>query len=478
MLAVPLKRNEYVLVLPNYYIKVAHIFAAITTTLKPMYSFSSPVVGPDGAAVGPDGAAVGPEMHVDLQNKENIPEDATDISVKQVNLCSNRINALLNHHTYAEIPKDQTISIQPVFCTINREGGVTKHLNDEPGIPELEALYNNVYNFKEGGFTGMNDTMQKVYDQDLQTFFKAFTGKKTMPSDIKKFSDIKLKDYSKVKGCSSSSSPFNRGYKGNLRQKLFADYAENIRNMVANTEIQQTALLKVLKSLFTEPKKNQKTGKLETTINPKLTGQLLQKLTEDTRTAIVKLYTGCEEDFVKGLKIFEAIVEKHMKDKTLKSIDSLGKPMEQPVEDESQPQPAAMEPQPQPAAMEPQPQPPAMEPQPQPPAMEPQPQPAAMEPQPKPPAMAAPVMEPQPVAVPPAPALGGEDRAIPETNLLAKLNPEKEIGNLYGQGEADVKNVVGTDEERMKQLEEKLRADIGGDFRKENVMIPAQAPPA
>ena len=167
-----------------------------------------------------------------------------------------------------------------------------------------------------------------------------------------------------------------------------------------------------------------------------------------------------------------------MKDKTLKSIDSLGKPMEQPVEDESQPQPAAMEPQPQPAAMEPQPQPPAMEPQPQPPAMEPQPQPAAMEPQPKPPAMAAPVMEPQPVAVPPAPALGGEDRAIPETNLLAKLNPEKEIGNLYGQGEADVKNVVGTDEERMKQLEEKLRADIGGDFRKENVMIPAQAPPA
>ena len=461
------KKKRICIGIAKYYVKVAHIFAAITTTLKPMYSFSSPAPAP----------APAPEGQVDLQNKENIPDDATDISVKQVNLCSNRINALLNHHTYAEIPKDQTISIQPVFCTINREGGVTKHLNDEPGIPELEALYNNVYNFKEGGFTGMNDTMQKVYDKDLQTFFKAFTRKKTMPSDIKKFSDIKLKDYSKLKGCSSSSSPFNRGYKGNLRQKLFADYAENIRTMVANTETQQAALLEVLKSLFTEPKKNPKTGKLETTINPKLTGQLLQKLTEDTRTAIVKLYTGCEEDFVKGLKIFEAIVEKHIKDKALMSIDSLGKPMEQPVEDESQPQHAAMEPQP--AAMEPQPA--AAEPQPaaaepQPPAMEPQP--AAMEPQPQPAAMAAPVMEPQPVAVPPAPALGGEDRAVPETNLLAKLNPEKEIGNLYGQGEADVKNVVGTNEERMRHLEEKLRADIGGDFRKENVMIPAQAPPA
>ena len=45
------------------------------------------------------------------------------------------------------------------------------------------------------------------------------------------------------------------------------------------------------------------------TINPNLTEESLQKLVEQTRETILQLYIGCEDDFNKGLSLFNAIVD-------------------------------------------------------------------------------------------------------------------------------------------------------------------------
>jgi len=49
----------------------------------------------------------------------------------------------------------------------------------------------------------------------------------------------------------------------------------------------------------------------------------LNILIEDTRNLIVNLYLQCETDFVKGVKIYEAIVETQIFETTQKHIEQL-----------------------------------------------------------------------------------------------------------------------------------------------------------
>ena len=60
-------------------------------------------------------------------------------------------------------------------------------------------------------------------------------------------------------------------------------------------------------------------------INPKLTDESLQKNIVKTRKIIVELYIKCETDYVNGLKIYEAIVEKKILETTQKQINTLQK---------------------------------------------------------------------------------------------------------------------------------------------------------
>ena len=63
-------------------------------------------------------------------------------------------------------------------------------------------------------------------------------------------------------------------------------------------------------------------------INPKLTSDGLQKLVVKAREIIVSLYVKCEDDFVKGLGIFEAIVEKQLKDTSEEQMEKLKETLE------------------------------------------------------------------------------------------------------------------------------------------------------
>jgi hypothetical protein len=101
-------------------------------------------------------------------------------------------------------------------------------------------------------------------------------------------------------------------------------YAENIRNMIQNAADNQSKLLTVINELFTYVN-DKRTNKKVIRVNPKLTEESLQKAVEKTRRLIIDLYIKCENDYVNGVKIYEAIVESKILSTTEKQIENLKK---------------------------------------------------------------------------------------------------------------------------------------------------------
>jgi hypothetical protein len=168
----------------------------------------------------------------------------------------------------------------------------------------------------------MSNPTKNQFMKDLKLFYTAFTGNETMPPEITKFSDIKLRDYNKKSGCQGATPVLKGKYTMNQKDKLFIDYAENTKKMIQSAADNQSKLLSVINELFTyviDPY----SGKKVIRINPKLNDELLQKAVEKTRRFIVDLYIKCETDYVNGIKLYEAIVESKILETTQKQIDSL-----------------------------------------------------------------------------------------------------------------------------------------------------------
>ena len=123
--------------------------------------------------------------------------------------------------------------------------------------------------------------------------------------EIKSFSDIPLQDFHNHPLCKKHS--WEHSFTGSPNDKLFQEYAIHIQNMIQKSQELEKSLLSVIKKLFVywiDPIKREKV----LTINPNLDDKLLQQLVEQTRETILKLYIGCEDDFNKGLTLFNAIV--------------------------------------------------------------------------------------------------------------------------------------------------------------------------
>jgi hypothetical protein len=216
------------------------------------------------------------------------------------------------------------VTIQPKVCDMNTtKTGLDPTLADEPGITELMRLYlDDKYDYSNGSFTGMSDETKKQFLQDLSLFYTAFTGNENMPPEVTKFSDIKLRDYSRKSGCQGENPIFKAKYTLNKNDKLLVDYAENTKRMIQSAADNQSKLLSVINELFTyviDPY----SGKKAIRINPKLTEDSLQKAVEKTRRFIVDLYVKCENDYVNGIKLYEAIVESKILETTKNQIKTL-----------------------------------------------------------------------------------------------------------------------------------------------------------
>ena len=310
----------------KFYIKIAHLFAAILKTVNPVYVYGTHKVG--------------------IMNKTRIPK-GTQVSLEEINLCNRRINSLKSTNS-----PDGKITAKVNNCNLNRKVTtksigedildninvpygqkmvMTKNLNDEIGIPELEKLYYDIYDFTKGKFLYMSPKSKAQYQKDLKLFYTTFTGKNDFNrwnrNKDKKFKDVPLIAYHNTEPCKDDNSAWKKTYVGTKKNRLFKQFAQNIKTMISNTKTSQFKMLEILDKVFvwsdiknTNKKIKNRNVALESkvvTINPKLTNEKLNQLVDKARKMIVDSYITCEKDYQKALQIFEAIMGEKMLKKTI-----------------------------------------------------------------------------------------------------------------------------------------------------------------
>jgi hypothetical protein len=298
-----LKKKRICIGIAKFYVKIAHLFSAIVTTINPVYSYKDDQ---------------GNLIKQPLAQKDSIPANV-ERKLHKLSLCSRRIDILKGSQDWKRIPENGDFTVNPKVCSDTKQS-----LQEEPGIPELMHLYCDKPfsddNFqKTCDFKSMSNTAQRHYKEDLHRFYKAFTGKDEVPADLMSFSQIKLRDYN---SCKNAPSARAQSFRGNLKDELFGQYAENLRTMIHNANDNQAKLLDVINELFTYDVVDEK--KL-IRVKPTLTEAILQELTEKTRRIIVQMYLKCEEDFERGVKLYEAIVENQILHTTQSQIKQLEK---------------------------------------------------------------------------------------------------------------------------------------------------------
>jgi len=325
----PKKKERLCIGIAKFYVKIAHLYGAILKSLNPVYRYKNPTIDPNIQS--------GQIEEISLSDKHKYEQlwSQYNIVPKEVklNLCSNRIKALVNNSNFF-VNNNEKVDINPNFCNINVDNnGQTKSLLEEIGMRELQKLYWDDFDYKTGKFIGMTEEMRKnIFNKDLKTLYTAFTGENSMPSNIKDFSDIPLRNFHESRGCSKKPERYKKTYTASYKNKLFKKYADNIQTMIKNADKKQDELTSILKDIFV-PIINKKTKLRDIIINPLLNQKLLQELIDKTRKILVELYIGCEEDFIKGLQIFEQIVENQIKQTSDIQISNLKKSLKETLEE-------------------------------------------------------------------------------------------------------------------------------------------------
>ena len=139
-----LKKKRVCIGIAKFYVKIAHVFAAIVMTINPVYSYKD---------------ATGQTVKTGLMEKDKIPKNV-DRKLYKLNICDNRIRALKKGEEIDDVA--ETVTIQPRVCDMNStKTGLEKTLADEPGITELMNLYlDDNYDYSNGTFTGMSKKLE------------------------------------------------------------------------------------------------------------------------------------------------------------------------------------------------------------------------------------------------------------------------------------------------------------------------------
>jgi Mg2+ and Co2+ transporter CorA len=310
----------------KFYVRIAHVFSAIISTISPNWKA--------GASA----------------NGNSAPD-----------FCKVRIDSLLKSAQMMrdENGKDQYVSVQPTVCSLYGSGSP---MSAQPGFPDLDLLYNDIYDFEKGVFNRRSQSMDAKYKADLTILFKAFTGSSNKPDNITRFSDINIVSLAKrVPECGAHvptaqpapvpeisktadqdprvsekieiervrknaelqdkyirtvaanlSGSFAAPPKGVFKQNgAYSDYVGHVNTMISNAERSRNNLIKILDKMFLIVTVD---SKPKITIHPTLTSEALDSLVNQTRDQIMQLYMGCERDFYTGMKLLRVIVEEKMQE--------------------------------------------------------------------------------------------------------------------------------------------------------------------
>jgi hypothetical protein len=290
----------------KFYVKIAHIYAVILTTINPEYVYTD---------------KKGDTVKRRLHDKDKIPKYAK-VNYIRSGICDSRIQSLKGESIIPDNLEGSSgadITIQPDICKTDLysayDSGV---LTSVPGIPELIHLYNDSgYDLKTGVFSDMKPETKERYSDDLKRFYTVFTQQSSMPDSIKNFDDIKLRDYGKDIYDTCNKEPI----KGTPDNDLLLKYALNLKEMIQYTNTQQDEILTMLHKLFEFVK--MENGNENIRVSSKLNNNILQSIIEECRVLIVEMYIHCEEDYKKGIHLYEAIVESSIIKTTQSQLVSL-----------------------------------------------------------------------------------------------------------------------------------------------------------
>jgi hypothetical protein len=176
----------------------------------------------------------------------------------------------------------------------------------------------------------MSKESENEKKRNVALLYTLFTGDKNPPKDIKSFRDIPLHSFADTIECDNPNSALNATYVGTTKDKLFVDYVEQIKKMIYQSNMIRNSLLEVIDRVFV-PVRCGGVGigtigaeiKPKFTINPKLSAKDLNECIDDARRIILRLYMTCEKDFVKALKILQAIIEAQILETNKRQIKEL-----------------------------------------------------------------------------------------------------------------------------------------------------------
>ena len=308
----PRKKRRMCIGISKFYVKIAHVFAAIIMTINPVYQYSEN----------------GKTVQKGWKEKASIPKNAPNRKLLKRGLCKNFIDSLQRgKENKTNDPNfDPDTIVAPKLCSS------MKTLEDEPGISELKELYYDNYDYQTGQFVGMTPATQSQFTKDLKIFYEVFTGNKVdaLPEGIQTFADIKLRDYQKE--CADGKKfklPTVLKEKSDSTEvketkELFVKYADNLKTMMRSANDTQDELLSVINQLFSFVTEKIDGRDVEIPrINPLLSEAMLDNIIIDARKIITRLYLNCETNFLEGVKIYQAIVEKKIKDTTERQLSVL-----------------------------------------------------------------------------------------------------------------------------------------------------------
>jgi len=301
-----------------FYLKIAHLFDSIMMAINPHMS-------------------VDEVLDTEIKSSSNIKHESSikrdssikrESKIKNVNMCSRRLNALINANV--KLGKPNEISLKSPACNI--ESLFSHTLSEEDGLPELETLYYDEYDFDSGTFNKMSDKMKREYKKDVELFYRVFSAK---PDKVERFSDIKIsdiieRDYNTICNSTDEYIYVNRRKKPYRMEKerLFKKYADNVKSMTVFIHKREQELLYILNQVF---KKDEITN--EYNISQTIHSYTLDKLIDDARRSIVSFYSKCEEFYVEGVQIYDAIVQNQIKYTTIKQIKNSNVLLEKMVND-------------------------------------------------------------------------------------------------------------------------------------------------
>jgi len=183
----------------------------------------------------------------------------------------------------------------------------------------------------------MSEKMKREYKKDVELFYKVFSANATATetANVERFSDIKIsdiitRDYDSICNSSNKYVYMNRRKKTYRveKERLFKKYADNIKLMTAFIHKREQELLYILNQVF---KKDERTN--DYNISQTIHSYTLDKLINDARKVIVMFYSKCEEFYVEGVQIFDAIVQNQIKYTTIKQVENSNTLLEKMVND-------------------------------------------------------------------------------------------------------------------------------------------------